>query len=134
MFLPLTACYLLANWLVPSQHMSVKSCTSNAAHVQNVKLNCHMWLSKNNPMLLLSHMPKFIKIADFKHLIKKTDPCDWFNYQSVSHNVFYLQGTGEGCCSATGSLLQSNNTCEMFYSGFIANCWRSVCIISYMTA
>lgn len=71
-----------------SAHMSVKSCTSNTAHVQNVKLNCGMWLSKNNPMLLLSHMLEFIKVADIKHLIKKTDPCDWFNYQSVSHMSF----------------------------------------------
>lgn len=51
-------------------------------------------------MILLIRMPEFLKTAGIKDLIKKADPCDWFNYRSVSH-VFYLQGTGEDCCLAT---------------------------------
>lgn len=55
-------------------------------------------------------MPEFIKIADIKHFIKKTDPCDWFNYQSISYMSFISKILGKAVAqqlahSRTGTTL-----------------------------
>ncbi len=73
-----------------------------------------------NSSLSLGYVPKTFKLAVIKHFIKKTqlDPKDLVNYRPISNLPFLSKILEKVGSSQLYSVLEKNDICEDFQSGF----------------
>jgi len=73
-----------------------------------------------NSSLLLGYIPKTIKLAMIKPLVKKMqlDPTELVNYRPISNLPFLSKILEKAVSSQLCSFLERNYICEDFQSGF----------------
>ncbi len=73
-----------------------------------------------NSSLSLGHVPKPLKLADIKPLIKKPklDPCELANYRPISNLPFMSEILEKLCLSNCAPCKKKNDIYEEFQTGF----------------